>query len=710
LAPELVRLLPELPSLWAESLGDPEIRVAVLDGPVDQSHPCFDGAKLRRLPTLVSATARAGSMSSHGTHVASVIFGQPNGPVVGVAPRCQGLILPVFRDYQEGSLSQLDLARAIEQAVQEGAHVINISGGERSPKGQADEVLARAVRLCEQSNVLVVAAAGNDGCECLHVPAALPSVLVVGAMGEDGQPLEMSNWGETYRENGVLAPGENVPGATPGAGVAWSTGSSFATPIVSGVAALLLSLQRQNGQNPDPRSVREMILESARKCDPAATDDCGRFLAGTLNILGAYSRLGKGGDDLMSDTDALPNPQAIETDGPLGGPSPISGVLAAGEAAPDGTQLADPSDSAERASGGTGAQRPMSVGATSPSGFPTQVAASQAAPGVSASARQQGRNGVVPAADCDCDTSAGMSGMAMQSYIYALGNIGFDFGTEARRDTFRQLMGDFEVATSPPTLVRANPYDINQLVPYLDAYHSESTKLIWTLNLELTPIYAIEAELAYAEDVYSVLRSALAGEALQNRDPHYVSRVSIPGILTNRTVRLFSGQVVPVVVAQHRGLYSWNEQSLIDQVNGALGLSPPTALSDAATVALRNFLDKVYYQLRNLGQTSSDRALNYAATNIFQAGAGILQVMYPSATGIVAPPSEGATGIYTLDTITTAKSPFCRMDSDCWDVMIRFFDPENDRRARTVLQYTIDVSDEMPVSLGPSRVYTVASS
>jgi subtilisin family serine protease len=192
---KIVGLLPELAGLWAASLGDPEIRVAVLDGPVDLSHPCFEGAKLQRLPTLVSETAGPGAMSSHGTHVTSVIFGQSQGPIVGVAPHCQGLILPVFRDYQEGSLSQLDLVRAIEQAVQEGAHIINISGGQRSPKGQADEVLARAIRLCEQSNVLVVAAAGNDGCECLHVPAALPGVLAVGAMGENGQPLELSNWG-----------------------------------------------------------------------------------------------------------------------------------------------------------------------------------------------------------------------------------------------------------------------------------------------------------------------------------------------------------------------------------------------------------------------------------------------------------------------------------------------------------------------------------
>ena len=175
---QLVRLLPGLASLQAESLGDPEICVAVLDGPVDLSHPCFREANITRLDSLVGDSADPGPMASHGTHVSSLIFGQPDTSVCGIAPRCRGLILPVFEDYQEGYLSQLDLARAIERAVEEGAHLINVSGGERSPSGQADEILARAVRLCERNNVLLVAAVGNDGRECLQVPAALPGCLL----------------------------------------------------------------------------------------------------------------------------------------------------------------------------------------------------------------------------------------------------------------------------------------------------------------------------------------------------------------------------------------------------------------------------------------------------------------------------------------------------------------------------------------------------
>lgn len=74
--------------------------------------------------------AGKGPMSLHGTHVASLIFGQPGSAVPGIAPRCRGLVVPVFRDADQHLLSQLDLARAIEQSVQQGAHLINVSGGE----------------------------------------------------------------------------------------------------------------------------------------------------------------------------------------------------------------------------------------------------------------------------------------------------------------------------------------------------------------------------------------------------------------------------------------------------------------------------------------------------------------------------------------------------------------------------------------------------
>ena len=117
----LTNVLPGLQSLWKNSLGDPHITIAILDGPIDPSHPCFNGAQLTSLPTLVSGQATPGFATQHGTHVARVIFGQPESSVRGIAPRCRGLIVPVFTEGSEEKLapcSQLDLARAITQAVE----------------------------------------------------------------------------------------------------------------------------------------------------------------------------------------------------------------------------------------------------------------------------------------------------------------------------------------------------------------------------------------------------------------------------------------------------------------------------------------------------------------------------------------------------------------------------------------------------------------
>ncbi|MFN9914794.1 MAG: S8 family serine peptidase, partial [Pirellulaceae bacterium] len=119
----------------------------------------------------------------------------------GLAPQCRGLIVPVFAD-DRCSASQLDLARAIEQAANAGAHVINLSGGQLTEDGEAEGWLENAVRLCQERNILLVAAAGNDGCPCLHVPAALPHVVAVGAMDARGHPLDFSNWGERYQHQG----------------------------------------------------------------------------------------------------------------------------------------------------------------------------------------------------------------------------------------------------------------------------------------------------------------------------------------------------------------------------------------------------------------------------------------------------------------------------------------------------------------------------
>lgn len=670
-----ISALPGLKKLWSETKGNPQICVAILDGPVDQDHPCFNGANLET--NSHAETASTGLMSGHGTHITSIIFGQHGSPVSGIAPGCRGLILPVFSDRRPGSLSQLDLARQINQAVAQGAHVINISGGQLAEANEADPILAKAVRSCQDNGILIVAAAGNDGCPCLHVPAALPGVLAVGAMNAQGLPFDFSNWGETYQTQGILAPGENILGAQPGGGTATKSGTSFATPIVSGIVALLLSVQIQQGEKPDPHAVRDAILQSALPCQPEAMSDCRRFLAGSLDISQAYALITQGGIHKLSEEKLN---------------EPIEPMIQPSEATEPNLELsADPIPDVAEAVAEVTPEVTASELVSQPINYtehqkntlntmtatPSQLATPSVTP-----------SNVAPSENCGCN------GGSATSLVYAMGTVSYDFGTEARRDSFKQLMPPGE--GNPP--FPANPFVVSQMADYLEENPYEAKSLIWTLNLELTPIYAIEPVGAYAEQAYQHLISALKGQIKLEDDPEYISRVSIPGVLTGKTVRLFSGQVVPVIAPAVRGMYEWNVNQLVNAAVNATrsGLSEALAAQqeEATRASLKEFLNRMYYEFRNLGQTSQERALNFAATNAFQAAQALTE-----ATG------KGM----QLDRIETEKSPFCRMDSDCWDVKLKFFDPENDRRAKKVFRFTVDVSDTMPVTIGDIRTWSISN-
>ena len=706
--------LPGLDLLWSKTKGHSKICVAILDGPVDKSHPCFDGAKLIRLRTTISERASTGGMSHHGTHITSVIFGQHGSPVPGIAPGCRGLIVPVFSDNRRGSLSQIDLARAINQAVEAGAHVINISGGELSQLGKADPILENAVRSCNQNNVLIVAAAGNDGCECLHVPAALNSVLAVGAMNAKELPFDFSNWGETYQAQGILAPGENIQGAESGGGTALKSGTSFATPVVSGIVALLLSVQVQRGEKPDPHAVRDAILKSAWPCQPETVPESRRCLAGRLNIPGAYALIAQGGQTLVSEEKSAILPSGAN---PLNQNESGAETLLSSETnrlpeqpAPNpsavGVQAAEVATTSEFSAPTT-----LNLGNTMID-MPSNAVASSVTP-----------SNVKPSGDCGC--AGGQPGYPTRSLIYALGTLGYDFATEARRDSFKQLMPNVRsdnYEPIPPETTRlpsgvfaipGNPYDARQMRNYLHSNLSEAKSLIWTLNLELTPIYAIEPQGPFAFQIYESLRDFLAGQILAAEEDKYIERVSIPGISTGRTVRLFSGQVVPIIeVTNTRGMYGWKVNHLIDGVLDAVASDEAQELTPERRsnlkYSLKNFLQRIYYEFRNLGQTSQERALNFSATNAFQYANGLIGVLRSqrrSETGTDTPQAE----TMQFDSIEVEKSPFCRMDSDCWDIKLKFFDPENKDRAKKVMRYTIDVSDMMPVTLGAVKIWDVAS-
>ena len=653
---ENINVIEGLPNLWSKTHGHSEIRIAILDGQVNTAHACFEGAKMIQDRKMTSQKVDVSApMVKHGTHVSSIIMGQHHTNIKGIAPKCTGLLIPVFSDNNK-KLSQLDLARAIEHAVESGAHIINISGGQLSESGGAETWLKNAIAHCTRNNVLVIAAAGNNGCDCLHVPASIPNVLAVGAMDEKEKPLGFSNWGKAYAKQGLLAPGKDILGANSSGGISRQSGTSVAAPIVTGVAALLLSMQIERGEKPNPEAIRHILLNSVTPCEESKNDNCQLYLAGKLNINQALNQLNQ--KIMSNNTEPTVEASACECDKKT-----------------SNTKDSKPLEEENLVSASTN----EAITNETESVVASHTEATQ-------TTKPKVTESIEPSSTDNTTTNR----------VFVLGTLGYDFGSEARRDAFKQLMAPEEVGG---VLVPSNPYDARQMVKHFESNLSETKSVIWTLNLELTPIYAIEAEGAFARDVYESLLKILTGQIKQENDKDYIERVCIPGVLTGKKVTLFSGQVVPVIsLTNSRGIYGWRVNDLIDSSVAALknhaestGVNTANSFDENLKKGLQDFLEKIYYNLRNLGTTSRDRALNYAGTNAFQATHTF---------------SDSAIRGYELDDIQVEKSPFGRMDSDCWDVLLKFFNPKNNQESKRVYRFTVDVSDTIPVSVGKVRSWS----
>ena len=191
----------------------------------------------------------AAGTPSHGTHVAGIIAANRNNGIGmdGIADNV--LIMPV-RAVPDGDERDKDIALAIRYAVDNGARIINMSFGKAySPnKAWVDD----AVKYAADKDVLLLHAAGNDAHDIDTVnayPTAVylgttthaPTFIAVGASagGPDSLlPASFSNYGKA--ETDFFAPGVQIYSTIPGSKYASFSGTSMATPVVAGVAALVL--------------------------------------------------------------------------------------------------------------------------------------------------------------------------------------------------------------------------------------------------------------------------------------------------------------------------------------------------------------------------------------------------------------------------------------------------------------------------------------
>ena len=264
------------------------VLVVVIDSGIDPDHPLFAG----RLPfggiDLLGAGAPLDTgdgmdndgdglvdeMTGHGTLVAGIIL--------RVAP--EALLLPIRVLDSDGGSTTFRMIDAIYIASDLGADVINVSLGTVAPS----TLLAQAVDHAADADTLVVCAAGNDAqTEVIRYPAGFSGggVLAIAATDDADFVAPFSNIGDAVT---LCAPGDPMVGPVPGGGYGRARGSSFAAPVISGVAALVRSIAPAVpiGQT------RQRLLTTAVSIDDINPDEAGDLGAGRVDAAAAVGALG----------------------------------------------------------------------------------------------------------------------------------------------------------------------------------------------------------------------------------------------------------------------------------------------------------------------------------------------------------------------------------------------------------------------------------
>jgi subtilisin family serine protease len=253
------------------------VRIALIDTGVDVAR-----SELRsKILESVDMTGKGFTADVHGTMLAGIIAAD-RASGIGVAPSVELLAIKSCQAQRpqriEGTCWSSTLTRGIDFANTKAARAINLSVG-----GPQDKLVTRLVNEAVKRNIVVVAAAGNDGQKGQpRYPAALDNVLAVTAVDADRQLYRDATRGKFVD---VSAPGVEIVSLGPGTRLPISSGTSFAAAYVTGTIALLLE---QRGSF-TPMELQTALEKAARDLGTPGKDE--EFGSGLVDICQTMEQL-----------------------------------------------------------------------------------------------------------------------------------------------------------------------------------------------------------------------------------------------------------------------------------------------------------------------------------------------------------------------------------------------------------------------------------
>ncbi|PWB51956.1 MAG: hypothetical protein C3F06_09220 [Candidatus Methanoperedenaceae archaeon] len=277
--------------VWELGIDGSGINVSVIDTGINASHPDISGRVIKWMD-YINDNLSGYDDNGHGTHVAGTVGGNGSGgTTTGVAPNVNLFGAKVLNSTGDGFTT--DIISAIQWSVENKADIISLSLG-----GGRDTALKDAINNAVSAGVTVIAAAGNygPGVETISYPAGEKNVIAVGAVDGSDTIAWFSSIGPVTVDSEVLtkpdisAPGVDIISLNYLSNYyMYESGTSMATPHVSGAAALILQAARKQGTTLTPAQIKSILEDTSIDLGTAGKDNT--YGSGRIDVYAAVFSL-----------------------------------------------------------------------------------------------------------------------------------------------------------------------------------------------------------------------------------------------------------------------------------------------------------------------------------------------------------------------------------------------------------------------------------